>query len=55
MCLLSLYKFFAIMDPMSDALKNTYHYNGKEYTMGIIIETASGIICECSSANDSIG
>ena len=50
--LLSLSKFFASMEPMSDALKNTCLYNGKAYTMGIVIETAPGIMCECSSAND---
>lgn len=40
------------MEPMSDALKNTCLYNGKAYTIGMVIETAPGIMCECSFAND---
>ncbi|MBH1995770.1 MAG: DUF1496 domain-containing protein [Burkholderiales bacterium] len=30
-------------------LRNSCYYEGKAYTVGIVIETAPGIKCECSS------
>ena len=34
----------------NEPVKNSCYFDGKAYTVGIVIETARGIKCECSSA-----
>lgn len=48
-----IYKCTTKIDLLSWSLKNTCFYDGKAYTVGIVIETAPGIKCECSSARDT--
>lgn len=48
-----IYKCSTKIDLLSGPLRNTCFYDGKAYTVGIVIETASGIRCECSSASDT--
>ena len=31
-------------------VKNSCYFDGKAYTVGVVIETARGVKCECSSA-----
>jgi hypothetical protein len=44
------------MTPLFDGLvRNSCYYDGKAYTVGVVIETARGIKCECASvASDGL-
>lgn len=54
-CCLPLYKYEVMATTANRFIRNSCYYDGKAFTVGVVIETAPGIKCVCSTtASDGL-
>ncbi|WP_370385271.1 DUF1496 domain-containing protein [Janthinobacterium sp. SUN176] len=50
-CCWPQYRCVTMTSMVNNPVRNLCYFEGKAYTVGVVIETARGIKCECASAN----